>query len=112
MYTVPFLIDPARALRDTGVCRADIAETCSGLVACFVLGVAGRVCGDPAASLAASVLPRIRVPGDSAVLSLWWPARSAAQDSVAAGCSLMDGVCVHDLSAPGVAEADALASLA
>ena len=70
------------------------------------------VCGGVASDVAADVARRVRLPLESGVLSLLPPARSSAQDAQAAGSSLVDGVCVCDLSAPRGAEADALAGMA
>ena len=52
-------------------------------------------------------------PADCAVRSLLTPVRSAGQDSdaVCAGCAVVGGVCVCDLSAPPGAEANALAGM-
>ena len=63
--------------------------------------------GDVAACLACDVRPALDLCVGSAVARLLPPARSPAQDAVAANSSLDDGVCVCDLSAPRGAEADA-----
>ena len=77
-----------------------------------MVGVAAMVCGGAATDIAADVARRVRLPLGSGVLALLPPARSPAQDAQAAGCLLVDGVCVYDLSAPRGAEPNALADMA
>ena len=109
VYSVPFLLDPVRSLRAMpGVCGVSVA-CCSRVVAAFLLGVACRVCGQPAEDAAVAAMPALCVPREYGVASLFPVPRSAAQDAVAADDSLVCGVCVCDLSAHRQvgAEADA-----
>ena len=82
----------------TAVRACDVAA-CVCLVAGFVLGVASRVCGEPAERLAAAAVPALSLPPSSGVASLCSPPRSPAQDAVAAGSALVDGVCVSQSQA-------------
>ena len=114
VYSVPFLLDPVRALRDAGGVRGDTVVECSRLVACYVLGVACHVCGESAAGVARDFLAAVRLPEYAEIGCLAMVQRSAGQDAVASGCSLVDGVCECDVSAlrQGGAEADALSGMA
>ena len=99
--SVPFLLDPVVALCGDGPLRGRAVHDCVRLVASFVLGVACGMCGEPALDLARATRPALSVPFPARVAGLLPSARSAAQDSVAASCSLVDGVCVCDESALG-----------
>ena len=111
VYTIPFLRDPIRALRADGLVPASVAHACTQVVAAFLLGVAGRVCGGDAAAVALAALPSLSLPPESK-LRAFLPSRSVAQDAVAADADLLDGVCDCNPSAPRDAEADALAGIA
>ena len=100
------------ALAGAGRAPPRVSLRCGRLVAAYVFGVAARVCGRAAEELAAETVGGLGLPGDARVLSLVRPVRSSGDDAVAAGCSLVGGVCVCDLSAPRGAEADALAGMA
>ena len=104
---VPFLLDPVAALRAPGPVPGATCVLCTGLVAAFLVGVAARVCGGPAGSVAAATLLDLGLPAQFGVATLRGPARSPAMDEAAAGCGLLDGVCDCDPSAPRGAEADA-----
>ena len=82
------------------------------LVAGYICGVSAVVCGAPAVGVAAAAFRGLSIPPSSRIVSVFGALRSPGQDAVAAGCSLVDGVCVCDLSAPRGAEADALAGMA
>ena len=114
MCTVPFLLDPVLALRSAGPVPTRSVDLCVRLTACFLAGVAARVCGDPAASVAYVLhMPHdVEIPPGARVRAILGFTRSSGQDAVAAGCALVDGVCVCELSAPRGAEADALAGMA
>ena len=87
-------------------------HVCVHLVAGFLAGLAARVCGGAAVPLAEAALRRLRLPESCGVASLLVPCRSPAQDADSAGCALVDGDCVCDLSAPRGAEADAHGGMA
>ena len=110
--SVPFLLDPVAAVRGGGPVPQRVGVECVNLVAAFLVGVSARVCAGPAELLAGDALLGLGLPGECGVACLTGWARSPAQDAVAAGCDLLDGVCVCDLSAPRGAEADALAGMA
>ena len=112
--SVPFLLDPVRALRAPGGVRCGTVLTCSRLVAWFILGVACRVCGEPAEGIAHDFLMGARLPAYAELVCLAPAHRSAGQDAVASGCSLVDGVCECGVSAlrQGGAEADAPSGMA
>ena len=107
VYTIPFLMDPIRALRADGHVPASVAHACTQVVAAYLLGVACRVCGGDADAVARAAVPGLSLPPESK-LRAFLPSRSAAQDAVAAGGDLLDGVCDCNPSAPRGAEADAL----
>ena len=109
---VPFLLDPISALRTGGQVSGAATSLCVRVVATYVVGVASRVCGHLADGLASSLSPWLSLPPGYGVKAFLPPGRSAAQDAVAAECTLLGGVCVCDLSAPRGAEADALAGMA
>ena len=99
--SVPFLLDPVVALCGRGPLRGRVVHDCVRLVASFILGVACGVCGEPAVGVARAARPMLSVPFPARVGGLLPSVRSAAQDSVAASCGLVDGVCVCDESALG-----------
>ena len=72
----------------------------------YVAGVASRVCGGEAATLAAALSFRLSLPSGAGVRRLLPPPRSSAMDAVAASQALLDGVCACSESARG-AVADA-----
>ena len=109
---VPFLMDPVTALRGEGRIPHRITGRFIRLVAAYVFGVATRVCGEAAVLLADEAIRGLGLPADSRVLSAVQPVRSGGTDAVAAGCSLVGGVCVCYVSAPRGAEADALSVMA
>ena len=111
VYAVPFLLDPIRALRANGHVPAPVAHACAHVVAAFLLGVACRVCGGDADAVARHAVLGLSLPPESKLRALL-PSRSAAQDAVAAGGVLLDGVCDCNPSSPRGAEADALAGMA
>ena len=97
--TVPFLLDPVLALRSAGPVPTRSIDLCVRLTVCFLAGIAARVCGDTAASVAYAVLHMshdidiLRSPG-SRVRTILRFTRSSGQDAVATGCALVDGVSV------------------
>ena len=105
--SAPFLLDPAASILATGRVPGGVTNVCIRLVAGFLVGLAARVCGGAAVPLAEAALRRLRLPESCGVASLLVPCRSPAQDADSAGCALVDGDCVCDLSAPRGAEADA-----
>ena len=107
VYAVPLLLDPVQALRAAGPVPGCVGGVCVRLVAGFVCGVAARVAGDAAARLVCDVRRSLDLPPEAGLQALVRPVRSPAQDAVAAGSFLVDGVCLCDLSAPRGAEADA-----
>ena len=112
--TVPFFLDPVMALRSAGPVATRSIDLCVSLTVCFLAGIAACVCGDTAASVAFEVLlmPNdFEIPPSSRVRTILGFTRSSGQDAVAAGCALVGGVCVCELTAPRGAEADALAGI-
>ena len=111
-HGVPFVADPVAAVRAEGPVRLGVAAACADLVAAFLAGVALRVCGGLSVALAEETLGGLSLPEGCSVWRLVGPIRSSAQDAEAAGCALLDGVCVVNESAPRGAEADARVGMA
>ena len=107
--SVPFLLDPVRALLSAPSVRGATVTACASLVAAFVVGVASRVCGDSASAVATAVAPCLAVPRDAGVLSLLPAVPTASQGVVAEGGVPVDDLCGCVLSAHRLvgAEADA-----
>ena len=65
-----------------------------------LVALAARVFGGAAVPLAEGALRYLRLPDSCGVASLLVPCRSPPKDAETAGCALVDGECVCDLSAP------------
>ena len=83
-------------------------------MACFIVGIAFRVCGESDAGVARDFLAATRLPEYAEIGCLAQVQRSAGQDAVASSSSLVNGVCECDMSAlrQGGAEADARLGMA